>query len=235
MGVFTYSIVSIIFATKAAIIHIDIDAAEINKNIPCNMSVVGDVKDVINKLLPLIKETNHKEWMAQIEKWRSTDYKPKDIPGVLRPHQIIGCVADNITDDDIRDVLECLITSGNVSWRFELFDRIPVEFRVRPSWVDDYILELVDRETADNDRVSMMRYNNLVAVCNLAASMAAFRDETYRVETKEDFEKARKRVQDMPYIIQNALVNKLAVFDRTIAVATSDWAVKNFMRPRKEK
>lgn len=89
------------FATKAAIIHIDIDAAEINKNIPCNMSVVGDVKDVIKKLLPLIKETNHKEWMAQIEKWRSTDYKPKDIPGVLRPHQIIGCVADNITDDDI--------------------------------------------------------------------------------------------------------------------------------------
>lgn len=143
--------------------------------------------------------------------------------------------ARNITDDDIRDALECLITSGNVSWRFELFDRIPVEFRVRPSWVDDYILELVDRETADNDRVSMMRYNNLVAVCNLAASMAAFRDETYRVETKEDFEKARKRVQDMPYIIQNALVNKLAVFDRTIAVATSDWAVKNFMRPRKEK
>ena len=89
------------FATKAAIIHIDIDAAEINKNIPCNISVVGDVKDVINKLLPLIKETAHKEWMAQIEKWRSTDYKPKDIPGVLRPHQIIGCVADNITDDDI--------------------------------------------------------------------------------------------------------------------------------------
>lgn len=32
------------FATKAAIIHIDIDAAEINKNIPCNMSVVGDVR-----------------------------------------------------------------------------------------------------------------------------------------------------------------------------------------------
>ena len=99
--------------------------------------------------------------------------------------------ARNITDDDIGYVLECLITSGNVSWRCELLDRIPVEFRVRPSWVDDYILELVDRETADNDRVSMMRYNNLVAVCNLAASMAAFRDETYRVETKEDFEKAR--------------------------------------------
>ena len=158
----------------------------------------------------------------------------------LGPESVIKSYLDflharNITDDDIRDVLECLITSGNVSWRFELFDRIPVEFRVRPSWVDDYILELVDRETADNDRVSMMRYNNLVAVCNLAASMAAFRDETYRVETKEDFEKARKRVQDMPYIIQNALVNKLAVFDRTIAVATSDWAVKNFMRPRKEK
>ena len=89
------------FATKAAIIHIDIDAAEINKNIPCNISVVGDVKDVLKKLLPLIKDTKHKDWIAQIDKWRSLDYKPKDIPGVLRPHQIIGCVADNITDDDI--------------------------------------------------------------------------------------------------------------------------------------
>ncbi len=89
------------FATKAAIIHIDIDAAEINKNIPCNISVVGDVKDVLKKLLPLIKDTKHKDWIAQTDKWRSLDYKPKDIPGVLRPHQIIGCVADNITDDDI--------------------------------------------------------------------------------------------------------------------------------------
>ena len=140
--------------------------------------------------------------------------------------------ARDISDDDIRDVLEYLITSGNVSWKFELFDRIPAEFRIRPSWVDDYILETIDRETAGDERLSMMRYNNLVAVCNLAASLVSFKDETYRVE---DFDKARKRVQDMPYIIQNALVNKLAVFDRTIAVATSDWAIKNFMRPRKEK
>lgn len=143
--------------------------------------------------------------------------------------------ARDVTDDDIRDVLEYLITSGNVSWKFELFDRIPVEFRVRPAWVDDYILETIDRETAGDERLSMMRYNNLVAVCNLAASMTAFRGDAYSVETKEDFDRARKRVQDMPYIIQNALVNKLAVFDRTIAVATSDWAVKNFMTPRKEK
>lgn len=143
--------------------------------------------------------------------------------------------AHDITDEDIQNVLECLITSGNVSWQFQLFDRLPVEFRVRPSWIDDYILELIDKETTDNERVSLMRYNNMVAVCNLAASLTAFRDETYRIETREDFERARKRIQDMPYIVQNALVNKLAVFDRTIAVATSDWAVKNFTKPRKEK
>lgn len=89
------------FATKAAIIHIDIDAAEINKNIPCNMSVVGDVKDVLGKLLPLVKEKQNAEWLAQIDEWRSKDYKPKDKEGVLRPHQIIGCVADNIGEDGI--------------------------------------------------------------------------------------------------------------------------------------
>lgn len=89
------------FATKAAIIHIDIDAAEINKNIPCNLSVVGDVKDVLEKLLPMIDKNTHKDWLASVEEWKKYDYKPKNIPGVLRPHQIIGCVADNIGEDGI--------------------------------------------------------------------------------------------------------------------------------------
>ena len=36
----------------------------------------------------------------------------------------------------------------------------------------------------------------------------------------------------MPYITQNALVNALSLFDKALAVATSDWAVKNFTKPR---
>lgn len=141
---------------------------------------------------------------------------------------------NDITEEDITNVLSALITSGNVVWKFELLNQIPVEFQVRKSWLNDHILEVIDEETKGNEKVSMMRYNNMIAVCNLAASMTAYKDEQYRIDTKEDFAKARKRVQDMPYIIQNALVNKLAVFERVVAVAVSEWALKNFTKPRKE-
>ena len=54
------------FAPKAKIVHIDIDPAEINKNITVYKSIIGDVKEVLTRLNPLINQTEHKEWMAQI-------------------------------------------------------------------------------------------------------------------------------------------------------------------------
>lgn len=54
------------FASKAKIIHIDIDLAEINKNIRTDASIVGDLKDVLKKLNPLIEEKEHKEWLSYI-------------------------------------------------------------------------------------------------------------------------------------------------------------------------
>lgn len=141
---------------------------------------------------------------------------------------------NDVSEDDIRSVLEAIVTSGSVAWDFKLLDSIPVVFQLRPSWVNDVILETIDNETSDNEKVSMLRYNNLVAVCNLAASMTQFRDEKYVISSRDDFLAAKKRVEALPYVIQGALVNKLAVFDRTVAVAMSDWAVKNFMKPRKD-
>ena len=49
------------FIREAKVIHIDIDAAEINKNVSCDLSVIGDVKEVLSKLLPLVKKANHDE------------------------------------------------------------------------------------------------------------------------------------------------------------------------------
>ena len=142
---------------------------------------------------------------------------------------------NDLSDDDIKDILTALITSGNVTWKFELFNKIPVEFQVRPAWVNDYIMEQIDKMTADDPKLSLVRYNNLMAVCNLAASMTVYNGKPCLIKKTEDFDKALKFVQDMPFIVQNALVNKLAVFDRAIAVATSQWAVRNFTEPRKDK
>ncbi len=54
------------FAPKAKIVHIDIDPAEINKNITVYKALIGDVKEVLKRLNPLVNETEHKEWMETI-------------------------------------------------------------------------------------------------------------------------------------------------------------------------
>ncbi len=54
------------FAPKAKIIHIDIDPAEINKNVTIYKALIGDVKEVLSRLNPLVNKTEHKEWMETI-------------------------------------------------------------------------------------------------------------------------------------------------------------------------
>jgi acetolactate synthase-1/2/3 large subunit len=55
------------FAEHAKIIHIDIDAAEINKNIRVDASLVGDLKEVLEQLNGRITPCEHKDWMAHIQ------------------------------------------------------------------------------------------------------------------------------------------------------------------------
>ena len=55
------------FASNAKILHIDIDAAEINKNIKTDASVVGDLKLVLEELNAKVEQKNNPEWMAHIK------------------------------------------------------------------------------------------------------------------------------------------------------------------------
>ena len=54
------------FAENAKIVHIDVDAAEINKNIRVDASIVGDLKLVLTKLNGLLEKQRHDEWMDKI-------------------------------------------------------------------------------------------------------------------------------------------------------------------------
>jgi acetolactate synthase-1/2/3 large subunit len=58
------------FAPHASIIHIDIDPAEIGKNVPVAVPIVGDVKLVLNALNKLIISTERIDWFQQLEDWR---------------------------------------------------------------------------------------------------------------------------------------------------------------------
>ena len=55
------------FANDAKIVHIDVDAAEINKNIVVDASIVGDAKIVLAQLNTMIEQKDNKEWLEEIE------------------------------------------------------------------------------------------------------------------------------------------------------------------------
>ena len=55
------------FAENAKIIHIDVDQAEINKNIEVDASIIGDAKVVLQKLIDQVEESKKPEWMAEIQ------------------------------------------------------------------------------------------------------------------------------------------------------------------------
>ncbi len=59
------------WAPYAKIIHIDIDPSCISKNVPADCAIVGDVREVLAELLPLVEPKDTKEWLAKIETWRA--------------------------------------------------------------------------------------------------------------------------------------------------------------------
>ena len=58
------------FAKNAKILQLDIDPAEINKNIKVDASVIGDVKVILRKLNARLDPINHDEWIAHIERMK---------------------------------------------------------------------------------------------------------------------------------------------------------------------
>jgi len=57
------------FGQQAKIIHVDVDPAEIGKNVPADLAIVGDLKDVLPALTPLVERRNRSTWLAQIQEW----------------------------------------------------------------------------------------------------------------------------------------------------------------------
>lgn len=58
------------FAPQALIIHVDIDPAEIGKNIPVDIPIVGDAKNVLKAMNKQIERGEHLDWLTQLDQWR---------------------------------------------------------------------------------------------------------------------------------------------------------------------
>lgn len=90
------------YATKAKIIHIDIDRAEVDKNVSVDLGVGGDLKQALNEMLKLVKPKENIEWQNRIKELKEFSKKsidqnmPKD---ELNPYTLIKEVSKHTSDD----------------------------------------------------------------------------------------------------------------------------------------
>ena len=76
------------FAPNANIVHVDIEASQIGRNVPAGLGLVGDVKQVMEALLPLVDSVDRTPWMEQINALKR-EHRSLDIPeapGLLPQH-----------------------------------------------------------------------------------------------------------------------------------------------------
>ncbi len=93
------------YAKQAKVIHFEIDPAEVSKNVTADIAVLGDAKESLTQLLPLIKENTHTDWHNSFKELDKKEYE-KVIEGDLHPSKpglTMGEVIkeiNNITDGD---------------------------------------------------------------------------------------------------------------------------------------
>lgn len=63
------------YAKQAKIIHFEIDPAEINKNVKVDVAVMGNAKEILGMLLPLINKNEHKDWLAEFDKKHQIEFE----------------------------------------------------------------------------------------------------------------------------------------------------------------
>ena len=104
------------FASKAKIIHIDIDEAEINKNVLVDLGIVGDAKYVLENLNLMLKKQDHTEWMKEIENLKDK-YPIKYNKNVLTGPYVIEKIEECFDDNTII----CTEVGQNQMWAAQYF------------------------------------------------------------------------------------------------------------------
>jgi acetolactate synthase-1/2/3 large subunit len=77
------------FARSARILHLDIDPAEINKNVRADAWVVGDIKLILGELLKKLPPRMETEWNGEVEKWKSVIPRDHHRKTALHPRFVI--------------------------------------------------------------------------------------------------------------------------------------------------
>ena len=84
------------------IVHIDIDPAEIGKNVRPTVPIVGDAKHVLGEIEKLVAPARHDAWITQIDKWKEEHpLRYRRSTGVLQPQDVLIEMFKRADSDDI--------------------------------------------------------------------------------------------------------------------------------------
>lgn len=93
------------FARNSKIIHIDIDPAEISKNVQAHIPIVGDVKNVLQVMNKYVEKRQHPDWRDKISEWKAKDVKRRENEmsrrGMLPPQYIIQQMGEVLGGDAV--------------------------------------------------------------------------------------------------------------------------------------
>ena len=82
------------FAPRATVIHVDIDPAEIGKNVRVDVPIVGDARHVLRALHEVVALRDHSAWRAEIDAWRPVPPSPEFEPGEgsIHPAKLVAAI-----------------------------------------------------------------------------------------------------------------------------------------------
>jgi len=87
------------FAPNAKIMHIDIDNAEIGKNIAVNYPLVGNIKEILKQLIANVRKCSRTEWNNKIKEWKESYPLKYEQNGTLKPHFVVEKIYE-LTEGD---------------------------------------------------------------------------------------------------------------------------------------
>lgn len=87
------------FAAHAKIIHIDIDASEVNKNIPAHVCIIQDIKLALSCLTGELPQKKHPEWVQSVNEWKAEN--EAHIPKEHFPRNIMKTINTCLSEDAV--------------------------------------------------------------------------------------------------------------------------------------
>ena len=100
------------YAPNAKIIHIDIDPAEINKNIRTDAHIIGDAKEIVRRLNYMVEYADHKDWIEELKKHAEVNPVPD-------PHETrLDCpyIVETLSDKTKGDAIVCTEVGQHQLW-----------------------------------------------------------------------------------------------------------------------